>query len=96
MNSILKELEGVYAKWMMSLSLGRTTEEQLKLTLKQIKEAGATLNRDKCSFGQSNIKFLGHIIDKDDISADPDKTRSISEMNTPNNVTEMRRFLGTV
>ena len=78
---------------------GRTTEEhdkRLKLALKQIEEAGATLNRDKCSFGQSKIKFLGHIIDKDGISADPDKTRAISQMKTPNNVTELRRFLGTV
>ena len=41
---------------------GRTTEEnnkRLKLVLKQMEEAEATLNRAKCSFGQSKIKFLG-------------------------------------
>ena len=99
MNTILKGLEGVLCQMDDVIVFGRTTEEhdkRLKLALKQIEEAGATLNRDKCSFGQSKIKFLGHIIDKDGISADPDKTRAISEMKVPNNVTELKRFLGTV
>ena len=77
----------------------RTTEEhdnRLKLALKQMEEAAATLNWDKCSFGQSKIKFLGHIIDKNGISPDPDKTRTISEMKVPSNFTELRRFLGPV
>ena len=58
---------------------GRTIEEhdkKLKLVLKQI-EAIATLNRDKCSFGQSKIKCLGHINDKHGISAGMDKARAI-------------------
>ena len=99
MNTILKGLEEVLCQMDDVIVFGRTTEEhdkRLKLALKQIEETGATLNRDKCSFGQSKIKFLGHIIDKDGISADPDKTRAISQMKTPNNVTELRRFLGTV
>ena len=99
MNTILKGLEGVLCQMDDVIVFGRTTEEhdkRLKLALKQIEEAGATLNRDKCSFGQSKIKFLGHIIHKDGTSADPDKTRAISEMKTPSSVTELRRFLGTV
>ena len=74
MNTILKGLEGVLCQMADVIVFGRSTEEhnkRLKLALKQIEEDGAALKREKCSFGQSKIKFLGHIINKDGISADP-------------------------
>ena len=58
------------------------------MVLKQIEEAGVTLNCEKCSFGQPRIKFLGHIIDKDGISAVLDKVKAIAEMEAPKNITE--------
>ena len=45
----------------------------------------------KCEFNKSSIKFLGHIIDKDGIRADPDKTSAISR-----SVSDLRRFMGLV
>ena len=56
----------------------------------RIKEAGATLNHEKCSFGQCRIKFLGHVINPEGISADPDKLKAMTEMKAPKNVTELR------
>ena len=40
------------------------------------------------------IQFLGHIIDKNGITADPSKVTAITEMKTPENISELRRFLG--
>ena len=40
------------------------------------------------------MTFLGHVLDKDGISADPEKTLAISKMDRPNNVSELRRFMG--
>ena len=95
MNTTLKGMEGVLCQVDDFIGFRRTTEEhdkRLKQTLKQI-EVVAILNWYKCSFGQSKIKFLGHIMAKDGISVDPDKTRAISEMKVPSNyVTELRRF----
>ncbi len=51
-----------------------------------------TLN--KCVFGESRVKFLGHIIDADGIRTDPDKMAAIKDMSPPTTVTEVRRFLG--
>ena len=39
------------------------------------------------------MKFLGHIVSKDGIKANPDKTSAILKMKPPQNVTELRRFM---
>ena len=64
--------------------------------LERIQAAGATLNPDKCEFGKSCLKFLGHVIDQDGIQADPDKTAAIMQMKPPTTVSELRRFMGMV
>ena len=99
MSTILKGLEGVVCQMDDVLVFGCTVAEhdkRLMAVLKRIEEAGATLNREKCSFGQRRIKFLGHIIDQEGISADPDKIKAVTEMETPKSITELRRFLGVV
>ena len=37
--------------------------------------AGVTLNKEKCEFGKTTIKFLGHIISPEGISPGPQKTK---------------------
>ena len=99
MSTILRGLEGVVCQMDDVLVFGHTTAEhdkRLMAALKRIKEAGVTLNRDKCSFGQRQIKFLGHVITQQGISADPDKIKAMTEMKVPKTVTDLRRFLGVV
>ena len=98
-STILKGLEGVVCQMDDVLVFGRNVTEhdkRLMAVLIRIKEAGATLNHEKCSFGQCRIKFLGHVIDPEGISANPDKLKAMTEMEAPKNVTELRRFLGVV
>ena len=66
---------------------------RLVALLKRIKETGVTLNADNCEFVKSEVKFLGHVIDKEGIRADSDKTSAIVKLNAPTNVTELHRFL---
>ena len=40
------------------------------------------------------MKFLGHVIDDKGITADPDKTKALRQMEKPTTVTELQRFLG--
>ena len=42
------------------------------------------------------MKFLGYIIDRTGVKADPDKTDAICKMETPKSVSDLRRFLGMV
>ena len=79
------------------LVFGSSQEEhdtRLAVVLQRIAEAGVTLNPDKCAFNREQVKFLGHIVNKNGIRADPDKITAIVKMKAPTNVPELRRFLG--
>ena len=99
MSMLLEGLKGVLCLIDDVLVFGHTETEhdhRLHAVLGRIQSSGATLNVNKCAFRQTRIKFLGHIIDKNGVSADPDKTAAITRMPPPTNVTELRRFLGMV
>ena len=55
-------------------------ETRFIAVLHRLEKAGVTLNFQKCQFLQESIKFLGHIIDKNDIHADSETTRVISDL----------------
>ena len=43
------------------------------------------LNKEKCIFGESQVKFLGHIVSSDGIKADPAKISAVCDMPIPEN-----------
>ena len=55
-----------------------------------------TLNCDKCEVSKTQLKLLGHIIDQSGVRADLAKTEAIIQMSAPQNVAEVRRFIGMV
>jgi hypothetical protein len=48
----------------------------------------------KCSFYQSKIHYLGHVISGEGIVVDPTKVEAIMEWPAPTNVPEVRSFMG--
>jgi len=52
------------------------------------------LSRSKCSFGQSEVKFLGFLISANGIRPDPAKGDALLNWATPVNKGELRSFLG--
>ena len=56
--------------------------------------SGLKLNKDKCKFYQSEVKFLGKIIDKDGIRLNPDAISAIVNMPEPTDKHTLRSFLG--
>ena len=54
------------------------------------------LNGAKCEFNKLSIKFLGHVVNRNGIRQDPEKTTAILKMSAPQSVSEVRRFLGLV
>ena len=96
-NQILEGLEGVLCQMDDVLIHGKNTTEhdaRLNAVLKRLEAAGVTLNSEKCEFSKERVKFLGYVIDREGIRADPEKTTAILQMKAPTNVTELRRFLG--
>ncbi|XP_060806961.1 uncharacterized protein K02A2.6-like isoform X2 [Amyelois transitella] len=68
----------------------------LKEVLKRFKEVGIRLNKSKCLFFQNEINYLGHIISKEGLKKDPAKLEAIINAPVPNNVTEVRSWIGMV
>ena len=99
MSEALSGLTGVVCMMDDVLIHGTTTEEhdeRLEKVLQRLQELGMTLNSAKCQFAQKSIKFLGHVIDSTGIRADPSKVAAIVEVPAPENVGDVRRFLGMV
>ena len=97
MSEILTGLDGVVCMMDDVLIHGRTTEEhdkRLEEVLQTLQKAGLTLNKQKCHFSQSQVKFLGQIVDKHGICPDPAKVHAIQAVEAPKNVSDIRRFLG--
>ncbi|KAG7301746.1 hypothetical protein JYU34_014734 [Plutella xylostella] len=70
--------------------------QSLEMVMSRLCENGLKLKRNKCEFFVDEIKYLGYIICKDGVKTDPDKIKAMSEMAQPQNVTQLRSFLGLV
>ena len=66
----------------------------LRLVLQRLREHKLYAKFDKCKFWLSEVGFLGHIVNRQGISVDPEKIRAVLEWSRPTNVTEVRSFLG--
>ena len=78
---------------------GKTDQEHiinLKKALERLKTAGFRLKMKKCQFFQTEVRYLGHIIDKNGIRPQPDKLKAIVDMSLPQNPKELSSFLGMV
>jgi len=52
------------------------------------------LKHSKCSFAQTSLEYLGHIISGTGVSTDPTKVNVVANWATPTNVKQLRGFLG--
>ena len=97
MQSILEGVEGVQCHIDDILVYGKDQEEhdaRLRESLCRLREARVTLNREKCIFSATSVKFLGQVLSAAGVTPDPDKIIAIGKMKEPENVTDVRRFLG--
>jgi len=99
MSSMLEGLEGVICLIDDVLIYGSTIEEhneRLEKVLKNLNEGGVTLNEQKCEFLKTKLKFLGHEISSDGISADKSKITAVLNLKPPQNLKELRSFFGMI
>ncbi|GFU93842.1 retrovirus-related Pol polyprotein from transposon 17.6 [Trichonephila clavipes] len=59
-----------------------------------LRDAGLTLNKEKCHLARDKLKYLGIVISKEGIETDNSKVKVITEMKPPKNIREVSKFLG--
>jgi hypothetical protein len=69
-------------------------DEHLRLVLQKLRENQLYAKLSKCEFWLKEVLFLGHIISEGGISVDLSKVESVLSWNTPQNVSDIRSFLG--
>ena len=76
-----------------------TEEEHLTALgslLSRLEEHGLVANEAKCLFGVPDIIYLGHYFDGEGIHCTKEKVEAILNMKRPDNVSELRSFLGLI
>ncbi|PFX34364.1 Retrovirus-related Pol polyprotein from transposon opus [Stylophora pistillata] len=63
-------------------------DENLRGVLERLQQHGVRLNKEKCTFSRSEIKFYGQIFSKNGVKADPAKIKGIIDMSKPESVSK--------
>jgi len=68
----------------------------LRDVFSRMRECNYKLSKDKCSFMCDSVKFLGQIVSADGVRTDPLKVEAIKSMPIPEDVSQVKSFLGLV
>jgi hypothetical protein len=78
---------------------GKTEQEHLKNldnVLSRMQRFGLRANLSKCYLFKENVTYCGHEIGSDGLKKSQDKIDAILKVKKPENVTQLRSFLGLV
>ena len=76
---------------------GATFEEhlmRLELVLQRLIDSGLKLKPKKCTLFQKQVEFLGYVISPAGVATDTRKIEAVEKWPVPQNVTEIKTFLG--
>ena len=94
METILQDIPQVFD----ILVTGGTEREHLQnldVVLKRLKKKGVRL-KQKCYFMLQEVEYLGHVLSSSGIQPSPKNVRAIQSVPAPENITQLKSFLGMV
>ena len=62
--------------------------------MKTLRRAKLYAKRSECSFFLKKVAYLGYIVSKEGLTADPAKIKAINQWPIPKSISEVRGFLG--
>ena len=68
----------------------------LREVFQRLKHKEIKANKNKSTFMQLSVEYLGHVIDENGVHAAQSKITAIQEAPVPTNLTQLRAFLGLV
>ncbi|KMQ89530.1 enzymatic polyprotein endonuclease reverse [Lasius niger] len=99
MDNVLTGLQGnVCFVYLDDIVIYAQTLEEHKQKLSQIfdriKEAGLSLQPEKCQFFKRELMYLGHIISDKGVKPNPEKIKAVEQYPIPKNHKQLKQFLG--
>ncbi|KAI4897396.1 hypothetical protein NFI96_007157 [Prochilodus magdalenae] len=85
------------ACWFSTLDLASGYNQhiqRLEVVLDPLQREGLKAKWEKCAFFQKEVGYLGHVISAKGVSTDPAKVEAVAQWQRPQNVSELRSFLG--
>ena len=70
--------------------------QHLRLALEVLRQHTLYVKASRCSFGETQVEYLGHIIAIHGVSTNPKKSFAMKEWLTPKTIKELRGFLGLI
>ena len=64
--------------------------------LTRLRQAGLTVNTNKCQFAVKRVKYLGHVLEGGLIHPDPDKIAAIKDIKAPTTKTRVKSIIGLI
>ncbi|GBG79762.1 hypothetical protein CBR_g30026 [Chara braunii] len=72
----------------------REHQGHLRQVLEKLREANFKINAKKCEWVKTQVLYLGHVLDGDDVKPEDCKIAAIRDWPTPRTLTKLRSFLG--
>ena len=69
---------------------------RLEEVLARLSDYGLQLKAKKCTFMQTKLGFMGHIVGRTGLACDPEKLSAVRNWHEPNKVKAVRQFVGFV
>jgi hypothetical protein len=69
---------------------------KVKIVLQRLQKANLKVNAPKSFFGQKEFEYLGYLLTPDGVKPMKSKVTALSNLAPPNNIKQLRRFLGIV
>ncbi|CAL1401693.1 unnamed protein product [Linum trigynum] len=69
-------------------------KEHLRITLQKLRDEKLYVKFPECEFWLSEVLFLGHVVSEKGVEVDPNKIETVVNWASPENVSELRSFLG--
>lgn len=74
----------------------RNHDENLMGLMEKLRENNVKINKEKVKFKMNEVAYIGHVLTNEGVKPDPKKTEAIIKMPMPQNVKELKSFLGMV
>ena len=99
MDQILPKQEGIICYLDDILITGKNDQQHLgnlKAVLAKLQQHQLRIKKSKCCFFQDKVEFLGKVVTKEGIATSSRKVSAVLQIAPPENLTQLRSFLGIV